>query len=253
MKLLCPNRVCHEVVDWRANQCPRCGTSLTFGGLSKLYLGRLRKHARSAARIQCPTCRRPVPLSSRVCPHPDCGVAITFGLAVEVTVVPPLLRFQRFADTSPPSIRRRVQRCHLLGSSALFLFMLGYVDVHRTPDLVSEMFLTCFFLVGFLVVLVMVLPRFFSYWRAAAPLTRLGFFVNLLTLPLLMQILIHRFPTRAVLLFLVILVVYVAVEFVIGVQNLIDASENARRAFDVMDNQGRRAWTERGPGGCQWN
>ncbi|HOW64830.1 MAG TPA: hypothetical protein PK256_06050 [Verrucomicrobiota bacterium] len=240
MKLICPNKNCHHLVDWRDCECGKCGFSLSFLAISQHYVRRIGARIQPYRQMECPTCKRPIPLATTICPHLDCQEPITWEHAVEVVVEPKIEWLENSPKRASPAFCRRIQWLYALCSFALFMFMLSYAEKHKTPDFLSEMFLSFFYMVVLFFILSAAIPGLLFMFHEASPRTRMGFVFNLLTLPFVTQCAVQAFPTRAVLLAAGIVAVTVAFDLVIGIEKLLtDPSRNQERPFDIMADQGR--------------
>ncbi len=132
MTFACPNSNCDGDVDLKQNSCPRCGLSLSLGGILRCYWGKLV----SATNIKCPGCGEAVPVSSKACPN--CKKPITVESAVDLVVTPKKRRLFEWAANATRETRKRVQRMYFFLSLAILWWMLALVEEQFPGDWIKH-------------------------------------------------------------------------------------------------------------------
>ncbi len=250
MRLLCPK--CGRAVNVTRRKCSnrRCGFALTLGNVLRFYARRFLRRVRRSAVTRCPNCHELTPIYSRNCVV--CDKPVTVQRAVEQTLAPARRHWRNFLDDFWSPIGWLLLGGYLIGSVALFWWLLPQVNTAPLLSLLYHAAITAVFVAVLALVSLWIVPR--PVQAAIAQNTsvpvRVGLVFNALALVLGLHLLIGQWWLQALVLTGVFAVLGVAA-FILG-RLLWPRAQEVRRvhqesqqpASDPIASQGRKASAE---------
>ena len=243
MDFACPYANCGKPVSLRDASCPHCHEPLSVGAILRYQYRRLTGGVRRQARVACPKCRKPLPLSATVCPK--CKTPVAFDDAVDHVLNPIRAWWEAWKAraAADPARQRRVQWTHLFLSGLLLWLLVSYVANHRAADWLWQLGLCAVYLAVIAFLTALIAPAgFFPMIARWGWRVKVGLTFNYFTLLLLLQMFIGAFWVRAVTLAVLFAVTYVA--FLVLRWFLAPMAQSfapPSNRFEPTDPQGRRA------------
>lgn len=247
MKFACPNSNCDGDVDLKQNSCPRCGLSLSLGGILRCYWGKLV----SAANVKCPGCGQPVPVSSHACP--GCKSPLTVESAVDLVVAPKKRRLFEWAANATPETKKRVQRMYFFLSLAILWWMLALVEEQFPGDWIKHSAIGAIFLAASGLVASILIPKrtLEVVLKHLSATTKLALVANYVSVMLAVRMFTTTWKERSLSLAGIIIGTWLAGYFLTsfawpmkeGVSSLFEEEEKSK-GFDASGPQGRKARME---------
>jgi hypothetical protein len=236
MKIACP-KCCDSVI--RDGVCPRCGFTLTVGGVWRFYRDRLARLFRRTAVIPCPHCGGEVRITASLCPH--CNEAVTASAVVDTVTAPSRRLWRAFVNNPTPGAMRRFQWAYLLASGLVLWGLLTYIQEHAGEHWLRESALSVLYLaiLGFIVVLVVPSSVFEAVAERAAWRVKLAMIANYLTLLILLQLAVGAWWAKALTLAGLFVAAYVGVLIMLALRGP-PPDEDQQNRFDPSRPQGRR-------------